>query len=188
MSTHTKGRPHKVSDNELRKILLQYSSSYPGRITCLGLEKETGIKRHVWSRRMNIDINKINELLISNNDNNDKLPLPNIEQIVEQYFDNKKELIKALTHINDVVQSLYDQNLTFQKKNKNLENEIEQRKSQVKRLDLTIREYEEIITGSAYGVVRKEKKLKKNLVSIEKQNENAASSLDFQKMFPNIFK
>lgn len=187
MNKRPKGRPQKFSDNELRTILLQYASSYGGRITCLGLEKETGIKRHVWSRRMSSDIKKINEPLLSSTEHSNKLPLPNIELIVEQYFNDKKGLVYSLTHVNEVIQSLYDQSLTLQQKNTTLEHELEQQKLEIKKLKLTIGEYEEIIAGSAYGVVRQEKKIKKNLVSIDSQNQNAATSLDFKKMFPNIF-
>ncbi|MDE8674456.1 hypothetical protein [Priestia aryabhattai] len=187
MISKSKGRPQKVSDNELRKMLVEYSSDYLGKVTYLGLERETGIKRHVWSRRMSKEIDRLNEPLISYTDNDDKLPLPNIELIVEQHFENKKHLVQALSHINDVVQALYDQNLTLKNKNHSLEEKLEQQTDKNKKLDQTIKEYEEIIVGSAYGVVRKDKKIKKNLVSIEAQNEVAATSLNFKKMFPNIF-
>lgn len=187
MKNKLKGRPQNISDEALRKVLVEYSSRYLGKVTYLGLERETGIKRHVWSRRMSQEIKNLNEPLISNTDDDNKLPLPNIESIVEQHFESKKKLIQALSHINDVIQSLYDQNLILKKKNENLESKLEQQTDKNKKLNQTIREYEEIIVGSTYGVVRKDKKIKKNLVSIETENELAATSLDFKKMFPNIF-
>lgn len=187
MTSKLKGRPQKISDEVLRKMLVEYSSRYLGKVTYLGLERKTGIKRHVWSRRMSQEIKNLNEPLISHTEDDNKLPLPNIELIVEQHFENKKKLVQALSHVNDVVQSLYDQNLTFKKKNENLKDKLEQQTDKNKKLVQTIKEYEEIIVGSAYGVVRQDKKIKKNLVSIETENEVAATSLDFKKMFPNIF-
>lgn len=188
MNKKEKGRPQKYTDEELTKILLDYVSKTSGKINFSALEDVTGIKRHVWSRRKRKDIERLNTPLLSTKNDAPPLPLPNIEFIIERYGNDTKALSGALKHVNEVIQSLYDDLLQSQKKIEQYKENIEQQQNKIKELTITLREYEDIVAGSVYKDNREENQLQSNLLTINNNNnkENAVS-LDFKKMFPNIF-
>ncbi|PGS68223.1 hypothetical protein COC69_27060 [Bacillus cereus] len=188
MNKREKGRPQKYTDEELTKILLDYTSKTPGKINYLTLEKVTGIKRHVWSRRMGQDIQRLNAPLLTENNQAPALPLPNIEFIIERYGHNTKALSGALKHVNEVIQSLYDDALQSQKKIQQYKENIRQQQQKIKELTLTLREYENIIAGSVYKENREKNQIQNNILTINHTNQENAVSLDFKKMFPNLFK
>ncbi|SME39591.1 hypothetical protein BACERE00175_04922 [Bacillus cereus] len=188
MNKKEKGRPQKYTDQELTKILLDYASQNPGKINYLALEKTTGIKRHVWSRRKRKDIERLNAPLLSENNDAPPLPLPNIEFIIERYGNDTKALSGALKHVNEVIQSLYDDLLQSRKKNEQYKENIQQQQQKIKDLTITLKEYEDIIAGSVYKENREETQLQNNILTINSDNKENAVSLDFKKMFPNIFK
>ncbi|QWH88408.1 hypothetical protein EXW29_09500 [Bacillus toyonensis] len=188
MNKKERGRPQKYTDEELTKILLDYASHNPGKINYLDLEKKTGIKRHVWSRRKRKDIERLNVPLLSENNDAPPLPLPNIEFIIERYGNDTKALSGALKHVNEVIQSLYYDLLQSQKKNKQYKENIEHQKQKIKELTYILKEYEDIIAGSVYKNNREETQLENNILTIDSNNKDNAVSLDFKKMFPNIFK
>ncbi|MED2245138.1 hypothetical protein P4Y88_18420, partial [Bacillus thuringiensis] len=64
---------------------------------------------------------------------------------------------------------------------------IEQQQKKIKELTITLREYENIVAGSVYRDNREENQLQGNLLTINNNNKENAVSLDFKKMFPNIF-
>ena len=188
MNKKEKGRPQKYTDEELTKILLDYVSKTPGKINFSALEDVTGIKRHVWSRRKRKDIERLNTPLLSTKNDAPPLPLPNIEFIIERYGNDTKALSGALKHVNEVIQSLYDDLLQSQKKIEQYKENIEQQQNKIKELTITLREYEDIVAGSVYKDNREENQLQGNLLTINNNNKENVVSLDFKKMFPNIFK
>ncbi|EJV87829.1 hypothetical protein [Bacillus cereus] len=188
MNKKEKGRPQKYTDEELTKILLDYVSKTPGKINFSALENTTGIKRHVWSRRKRKDIERLNTPLLSKKNDAPPLPLPNIEFIIERYGNDTKALSGALKHVNEVIQSLYDDLLQSKKKNEQYKETIQQQQQKIKELTITLREYEDIVAGSVYKGNREENQLQSNLLTINNNNKENAVSLDFKKMFPNIFK
>ncbi|MGX5375398.1 hypothetical protein ACWKT1_23100 [Bacillus cereus] len=187
MNKQEKGRPPKYTDEELTKTLLDYASKTPGKINYSALAKATGIKRHVWSRRKRTDIERLNTPLLSEQNDAPSLPLPNIEFIIERYGNDTKALTGALKHVNEVIQSLYDDLLQSRKKNERFKESIEQQQKKIKELTITLREYENIVAGSVYKDNREENHLQSNLLTINSNNKENAVSLDFKKMFPNIF-
>ncbi|SFB25629.1 MULTISPECIES: hypothetical protein [unclassified Bacillus (in: firmicutes)] len=187
MSKRGKGAPEKYTQKQLEETLILYATQKPGKITPSDLEKVTGIKRHVWSRRMKDQINRINKPFVYSNKDIEPLPLPNIEAIVKRYEGNSKLLIDALSHLNGVIHSLYEQNIRQQNKIVELEEKLQKEKQKIVDLNATINEYEQIIVGSSYGTSRRENGINKNLISIDKSNLENALCLDFKKMFPKIF-
>ncbi|HDX9591008.1 TPA: hypothetical protein ROX98_004079 [Bacillus pseudomycoides] len=188
MNKKEKGRPQKYTDEELTKILLDFASKTTGKINYSALENATGIKRHVWSRRKCKDIKRLNTPLLSSENDAPPLPLPNIEFIIERYGNDTNALSGALKHVNEVIQSLYDDLLQSRKKNIQYKENIEQQQNKIKELTFTLREYENIVAGSVYKDNREENQLRGNILTINSNNKENAVSLDFKKMFPNIFK
>lgn len=72
-------------------------------------------------------------------------------------------------------------------KNERFKESIEQQQKKIKELTITLREYENIVAGSVYKDNREENQLQGNLLTINSNNKENAVSLDFKKMFPNIF-
>ncbi|MGG3307114.1 hypothetical protein ABER23_06785 [Paenibacillus lautus] len=57
-----KGAPLKYTDKQLKDILLKYISKNPGKkINPSILERETGVNRFIWKRRMSEQIAMVNE-------------------------------------------------------------------------------------------------------------------------------
>ena len=80
----SRGRPPKYTDSDLKKILVKIVSQNPGKkLTPSYLENSTGIKRHVWSRRMQETIDKLNQPIQIISRDESQLPLPNVVQLVE---------------------------------------------------------------------------------------------------------
>ncbi|WP_242319906.1 hypothetical protein [Bacillus cereus group sp. BfR-BA-01349] len=184
--TKKRGRPQTVTDEELKKVLVTYAAEHPGIINYSQLEAHTGIKRHVWSRRMKKNIQKLNSPLHAEHLHTSALPLPNIESIIERYENHPQKLIQALDQFNQTLHKLYEKNVKLNERNNKLKKEITQKNEDIKALSNTISEYEDIIAGSSYHENRKKHNLKENLISISHQDESR--SLDFKKLFPNLFK
>lgn len=190
-----KGRPATITDEQLKQLLMDYAinNHHKGKITYLALEKATGVKRHVWSRRMSSEIEKLNnsELAI-NGDKFEEIPLPNVLDTIEKYFGNKEELIKAFVGYNDYIQSLWSKALSQQKtedKVIKLEKSIEELQEEIKYLkenrDYYKSEYEKLSVESTYAHKRDEKKID-NVINID--NKEKISSGDWESQFPELFK
>lgn len=94
----SRGCPTKISDEELKQILLKYTTKHQGqKISPSQLEKDTGIKRHVWMRRMKSVLDQLNEPSAFLHKEENSLPLPNITELIEKNWNHKTGLIKALS-------------------------------------------------------------------------------------------
>lgn len=187
------GRPSKHTDEELRGILAKYALNNKGQITFLKLEKETGIKRHVWSRRMSEEIKSLNTRGLCVNGNSfEQIELPNIADTVDKHWGNKDDLISALSDYNSYVQKLWKkavlQEKASERESKMLE-EIESLKKENKFLkenrDFYKKEYEKSIVENTYYSKREEKNTE-NVIDISK-NKNFTSS-NWEDQFPDLFK
>ena len=190
-----KGRPTTISNEELRQILMDYAinNNDKGKITYLALEKATGIKRHIWSRRMNFEIEKLNSNdIYINGDKFEDIPLPNVLDTIEKYFGDKDKLIKAFIGYNDYIQNLWNKALSQQKtedKASKLENEIKKMQEEIKFLkenrDYYKSEYEKLSVESTYAHKRTEKNLD-NVINIA--DKEKISSGNWESQFPDLFK
>jgi hypothetical protein len=79
------------------------------------LEKDTGIKRHVWMRRMKSVLDQLNEPTAFLSREENTLPLPNITELIEKNWNNKTGLIQALSHYNETLQELFEQAKRYSK-------------------------------------------------------------------------
>lgn len=187
-----KGRPRIYSDAALKSILEKYAQNNPGKVTYLQLEKATKIKRHVWSRRMGHVINRLNQPIISQSlvTTNNSLPLPNIDEYITRFENNKKGLRDALFNLNDVIQSLYEQNLKLNKKvkdNEDLEEIIKQKEKEIKEQQAIIKHYESLVIASSNPSVRREKGIRNNVICINENNKEQSLSLELKSSFATLF-
>lgn len=188
-------RPQKYSDYELRNVLMSVSMNNKKKITPSLLEKETGIKRHIWLRRMKKEIELVNKSTIFYNDDSlNDLPIPNIVNIIDKYYEDKEKLINELVWYNEKLGDAYSKIL----ENKKLMSEIKNLNEILQEKDLEINElkkkckhfetlYLELETRSNIfdGISTLETKGK--VIELEKQRKEIAS-FNFEKQFPDIFK
>ena len=187
------GRPLKQTDEELRDILAKYALSHKGRITYLKLEKETGIKRHVWSRRMSEEIRSLNNReLTLDGKHFEQIELPNIADTVDKHWGDRESLISALSDYNTYIQKLWEKAVLQERaseRESKLLDEITELKKENKFLkenrDFYKNEYEKSIVENTYYSKRVEKNTE-NVIDINK-NKNFTSA-NWEDQFPDLFK
>jgi hypothetical protein len=193
--TITRGRPQTYTDKELKDLLLKCVTQAPGRaINPLQLEKITGIKRHVWSRRMKDEIIRINAPLEMDYGGKDgDLPLPNVVELIETHWNNKKRLVESLLHVNEFIQSSYEQSLHyFSQENEcnKYKQMVEHQKETIKELERKVAYFEnkylEVTVKGTYSTFREDEGLK-NVIQMSSGSIKAAMSTDFKKNFKTLF-
>ncbi|WP_074555654.1 hypothetical protein [Bacillus cereus] len=103
-----RGKPQQWSDEDLKQIALEVKYKQPNRkITSLLLEKETGIGRNTWSRRMKEFINHLNSPVhIPKLNESGIITIPSVEELFLKYGANtielKNEIAKLLNIISDL--------------------------------------------------------------------------------------
>lgn len=135
-----KGAPPKYTDKQLKDILLKHITKNPGRkVNPSLLEKDTGISRFIWSRRMSDQIATMNETTQQQSaDTEASLLLPNVVELVETYWNNKTGLISALGHFNEMLNTLYQKakvHASVLQENQNLSTLLSEKEKQIKKLD-----------------------------------------------------
>ncbi|MGG4094473.1 hypothetical protein [Paenibacillus lautus] len=192
-----KGAPLKYTDKQLKDILFKYISKNPGKkINPSILERETGVNRFIWKRRMSEQIAMVNEPVqqeIAGTETS--LPLPNVVELVETYWNNKSGLISALSHFNEMLNALHQkvkESDTILKQNQDLAANLSLKEDQIKRLENEIKllkkQYLEVAVKSTYKTYQEEEGLEK-IISItkNKKSEDRALNADIVKMYPELF-
>ncbi|MGC6590329.1 hypothetical protein ACPV3A_36140 [Paenibacillus sp. Dod16] len=192
-----KGAPLKYTDKQLKDILFKYISKNPGKkINPSILERETGVNRFIWKRRMSEQIAMVNEPVhqeIARTETS--LPLPNVVELVETYWNNKSGLISALSHFNEMLNALHQkvkESDTILKQNQDLAANLSLKEEQIKTLENEIKllrkQYLEVAVKSTYKTFQEEEGLEK-IISItrNKKTEDRALNADIVKMYPELF-
>lgn len=191
-----KGAPPKYTDNQLRDSLLEFITKNPGKkINPSILERETGINRFIWTRRMSDQIAKLNQTELPEITTIEAgLPLPNIVKLVENYWNNKTGLINALSHFNELLNALYQKakaHDSIQKKSQDLASNLSLKEEQIKRLENEIillkKQYLEIAVKSTYKSFQEEGLEKVISITKNKRTEARALNTDIVKMYPELF-
>lgn len=187
-------RPPKVTDDELKQILLDCVTKYNEKMYPLKLEKLTGIKRNVWARRMQNVIDEINQNFLEPVEiiDNSNVPLPNIADIVEKHYHNKDNLIQHLIAYNDYVSNLFTKSVNHDKLQKEidkLKGELQAKEEHISFLKKEVENYKnqyfEVAAKSSYTHLQRAEGLK-NVVSLKK-NDKKAMSVDWEKDYEDIF-
>lgn len=195
MNKKNRGIDEKYSDNDLKSLLNNYSKNHSGKISYLGLEKDTGISRKTWKRRMENTVEKLNQIVISSTRmRNDEIPLPNFDLIIDRYLNDEKGLREALYNIQEVFIKNYDENhkLTelIAKKDKEineLKEKIDKLKSELAGKIQDVQYYERIMVESTNPSVRRRKGIKNNLLKLDDHRKKSAASLELEEEYPELF-
>ncbi|MFF2853863.1 hypothetical protein [Peribacillus sp. NPDC058002] len=104
-----RGKPLKWSDEDLKQIALEVKYKQPNRkLTSLLLEKETGIGRNTWSRRMKEFIEQLNTPVhIPKLDESGIITIPSVEELFLKYGTNTIELKNEIAKLLNIISDLY---------------------------------------------------------------------------------
>lgn len=193
------GRPKKHTDVELKELALNIKYKFKGKkITPTLLEKETGIGRNTWSRRLKAFIDELNEPILRSIplDASVEVSMPNIEMIFEKYGHNKELLIKELYFLEELIDTLYSELRDLKEENKKLTKYEaaaikykQQATEQLQRAKYYEDLYNKTVASSLYPHLHSKSPLLKNfninkkLVSIEDPSDN---QLTFKKITLDI--
>ena len=185
--------PDERSTEKLIKYIIQYKEKYPNKtIKFSGLEKEFGIKRHIWRDRKEVKdkIEELNEVDLGI-DNIDLLKyeielLPDIEEIISRCKGDSKKLSKTLEEYDEFVKNLFQKSCEYSRykfmyeealvniselkeKNRSLQIEVENYKKQ----------YYKLCIDSTSSLNREKEGIKENVIKINSKEYKS----DFEDMF-----
>ncbi|EHQ92324.1 hypothetical protein ACPUYX_13060 [Desulfosporosinus sp. SYSU MS00001] len=188
-----KGRPSNYSDEQLKEMALQIKNKIKGqKLTYLFLEKETGIGRNTWSRRIPETIDELNKPIsrsIGFTDNDD-VYFPNIEQIFEVYKNDKNKIIHELHFIETTFIELYNEakNLKEELNRRKGENEeLRLRNDEIRLLREQVKHYEQLyneqMVSSAFPHLHSQSQLKDNLIIFDSNNRKHTTLENMESLF-----
>ncbi|WP_096200665.1 hypothetical protein [Bacillus sp. FJAT-45350] len=196
-----RGKPQEWTDQDLKQMALEVKYKLKGqKITPSLLQRETGVGRNTWSRRMKDLLEELNSPIIRSiplNENND-INLPNIELIFEKYANNKSMLKNELLQLEVIIYQLYEE-LTKYKEELSSDHinyeEVQDLKEQLnkekKRADHYEQLYNTIVASSLYphlhdqSPLLKEIGIKDKLVKFGTNKERNLDLKDLSRNFPD---
>ncbi|WP_255295454.1 hypothetical protein [Bacillus cereus] len=142
-----RGKPQQWSDEDLKNIALEVKYKQPNRkLTSLLLEKETGIGRNTWSRRMKKFINHLNSPIhIPKLDESGIITIPSVEELFLKYGANTTELKNEIAKLLNIISDLYTDAkklVTLEEATQKMKSEIEQLKGQLSKVTVQKTHYE----------------------------------------------
>lgn len=142
-----RGKPQQWSDEDLKNIALEVKYKQPNRkLTSLLLEKETGIGRNTWSRRMKEFINHLNSPVhIPKLDESGIITIPSVEELFLKYGANTTELKNEIAKLLNIISDLYTDTkklVTLEEDTQKMKSEIEQLKEQLSKVTVQKTHYE----------------------------------------------
>ncbi|MDP1420120.1 hypothetical protein Q8G35_17405 [Peribacillus simplex] len=188
-----KGRPSNYSDEQLKEMALEIKKKYKGqKLTYLFLEKETGIGRNTWSRRIPETIDELNKPVsrsvgISESDD---VYFPNIEKIFEAYKNDKNKIISELYFIETAFYELYNtvKNLKEELNRRRDDSaELKMKNDEIRLLQEQVKHYEQLynqqMISSAFSHLQSQNQVKDNLIQFDKNNRKHASLENLETFF-----
>ena len=170
------GRKPIYTDQELLRILNKYIDQNPNKkITIADLERKTGVSYNIWkfNKKIRVVIDELNNPPIISPQDGFRFTLPNAKQLVDNYYNNKPKLIKAIQDCLDVIEDLYDYaNIGFnaQKKEEENKKETSRLEALIKKKDEEIKklnnEIDQLYLASSSPSERRNRKLKDNLIEL----------------------
>lgn len=173
------GRPSLYAKQQLTEILLEYQKNHPNeKIKYSKLEKETGIKVHIWKYQMK-------DIIEASNHQNEKavipeqtgMILPSVDDIIKNCNNNPEELKNYLIVITNMVYDLYQ----YKEHKNTLENMSNEYDEKIRMLELQLEEQKKINTNqqnlinqyilfSSSKKKREDNGIKNNIIEFNRDN------------------
>ncbi|MGH0860356.1 hypothetical protein ACQVSP_28225 [Bacillus pacificus] len=195
-----RGKPQQWSNEALKQIALEVKYKQPNRkLTSLLLEKETGIGRNTWSRRMKEFINHLNSPVhIPKLNESGIITIPSVEELFLKYGANTTELKNEIAKLLNIISDLYTDAkklVTLEEATQKMKSEIEQLKEQLSKVTIQRAHYEtlynQIVAESyfphLYGQSEKLKQanVKAEVITLPNQNSQVLELNSPNKVFQN---
>lgn len=194
--TKKSGPQIKYSDEQMKDLALKIKKKYKGKqLNYLLLEKETGIGRHTWKRRIDDFIQELNKPILRDfrYTDSDEIYFPNIESIFEAFGDNKQRIINELHYFEVLFQEQYDERIILKNRLEKL-GDFEKKIEEYTEIIATLRQevmhyknlYEQIMVSSIEPHLRDQLGLKDDLLDFNNHIERNTSLTNFQEYFPKV--
>lgn len=200
-----RGKPQEWSDNELKELATKVKYKLHGkRLTPSILQRETGIGRNTWSRRMSDFIEELNTPVVRSIhlEGNNDIHLPNINQIFEKHGNSNQALKNDLLQFELIIFDLYDELKKYKSKleeiakNKKVINEIKDELSKQKQIATHYEQlYNSIMVSSVFPHLYNENrskiyeagiKDKDNLIDFSRNQKQNMDLSNLKSHFPDI--
>ncbi|MBJ8129371.1 MULTISPECIES: hypothetical protein [Bacillus cereus group] len=187
------GRPRIFTDQELKELALEVKNRLGHvHLTYSLLEKETGIGRNTWKRRLEKTIAELNKPIYRtigvNKD--DEVYFPNIEQIFEIYKGNTPKIINALHEFETMFIKLYEELHTLKKDEQkiiHIKQIAAEKDLQIKKLKVQVEHYknlyDQLALSSTFPHLQEKTGLKDNLLNFNASVDKNSSLTNFKTLF-----
>lgn len=196
VSTKKRGPKEKLSDHEMKELALKIKNKIKHQqLTYSLLERETGIGRNTWMRRIKNFIDELNTPIARNLglSEGDDVYFPNIEYLFELYDGNKQKIINELHQFEILFQDLWKEHKSLREQNKKLkefENKIEEYKNEMSMMRQQLLHYktmyEKLTVSSAIPHLREEYGLNNNVIKFNKNDQTSIGLTNLKEQFPSV--
>ncbi|MGC6588088.1 hypothetical protein ACPV3A_24460 [Paenibacillus sp. Dod16] len=195
-SSKKRGPKEKLSDQEMKELAMKIKTKFKHQqLTYSLLERETGIGRNTWMRRIKEYINDLNTPISRSIglSEGDEVYFPNIEFLFEIYGQNKQKLINELHHFELMFQDLYKERHSLLEQLKKLEGateKIEEYKRELSKLKQQVIHYktmyEKVAVSSVEPHLREEYGLTNNVIEFSNRNQECLDLKNLKDHFPAL--
>lgn len=201
MEVNKRGPKEEYTNDELKLLALDIKLKYKSsKITPTLLQRETGIGRNTWSRRISEYLDELNRPIISHISLNpeEEISLPNIGFVLEKYKDDYNALVYELISFEQIFIDTYkelailkDKEKKFNEvitKNEELASELSKQKHRANHFETL---YNELAVSSSFLHLRENPKskvyqFKKQPLKFEENVEQNLSFKNLDRFFPEI--
>ncbi|BCD05096.1 TPA: hypothetical protein QC111_003605 [Bacillus cereus] len=187
------GRPRIFTDQELKELALDVKNRLGHvHLTYSLLEKETGIGRNTWKRRLEKTITELNKPIyrkIGVNED-DEVYFPNIEQIFEIYKGNTPKIINALYGFETMFIKLYEELHALKKDEQkiiHIKQIAAEKDSQIKKLKVQVEHYknlyDQLTISSSFPHLQEKTGLTDNLLDFSTNIDKNSSLTNLKSSF-----
>ncbi|MDO6633364.1 hypothetical protein Q4580_26495 [Bacillus thuringiensis] len=187
------GRPKIFTDQELKELALEVKNRLGHvHLTYSLLEKETGIGRNTWKRRLEKTIAELNKPIYRTIglSEDDEVYFPNIEQIFEIYKSNTPKIINALHGFETMFIKLYEELHTLKKDEQkviHIKQIAAEKDLQIKKLKVQVEHYknlyDQLTISSSFPHLQEKTGLKDNLLDFNASIDKNSSLTNFKTLF-----
>ncbi|OMF77879.1 hypothetical protein [Paenibacillus peoriae] len=189
----SRGKPKQYTDEQLKQIALDVKYQLGGaKLTFSVLEKQTGISRNTFQRRINSYITELNTPIVRELEISDKdaVYFPNFEKIYEAFRLDPKRMLSEMRSLEITFYEVFEK---LTEANKRIE-KVETYKAQIETLQADLKKYkdqahfyknlyETTVVNSLYADKRKEMGLEKSIINFKEHVSKHSSLRNMDDMF-----
>lgn len=194
LHTKRRGPKPKTSDSEMKELALKIKNKHSNKpLTYSLLEKETGIGRNTWKRRLENFIAELNNPIMRSLEGveNEEIYFPNIESLFEKNSTNQQKIINELYKFEILFQEIFKERNLLKKELASAETaiiELAEINEKLKETQIQMNHYknlyEEIMISSIEPHIRKEHGIKNNLLDFIATKEKSMELKNLGSNFP----